>query len=90
MTQYPHYKLYTVQAGSLKKNIHHSYEFESIKQVYDFLLNFYNRNKSSSYKAKPENQYCIQQYTMPYKAEIVQVFKVIKFSDYYIINKKRI
>ena len=80
MTTYPHYKVYSVEAGGLRKVLYRSYEFESIDRIYDYLLSFYNRDKLV-FRIKPLNQYCIQKYSDPNEAEIVQVFKLIKSPD---------
>ena len=72
--EYPHYKIYYVEAGTLKKPTHFNLIAKTSDELKERLLAWYNRNlKYANVELK---QYCIQYYKDRYDAEIVEVFKL--------------
>lgn len=72
--EYPHYKIYYVEAGGLKKPNHYKHIAKTSEELKDHLLTWYNTKlKYSNVELK---QYCIQYYRDRYDAEIVEVFKL--------------
>lgn len=79
---YPHFKLYEVTAGGLLKSYFYSKHYSTLDEMFAEFDDHIKHNKGlfklSKYANRTENlntQYCIQEFTAPYTAEIIKLFK---------------
>lgn len=77
MTEYPHYKLYIVNSGGLVKPTNYNNIASTSEELKERVLNFYNKHRKYTH-LNPAKQYCIQEYTDKYMAEIIETFKLKK------------